>query len=802
MQHNCKAARHSRAPPGARLVVEVLRRIRDITLLIGLVALAGLAAPEWPGSPRLDTILYEAVAEKLTPGAVLLVGQQDRVLHHKAYGKRSLLPEESPMGLGTIFDCASLTKIMATTPAVMMLVEEGKVRLNDPLVAYLPKFAGGKSKITIRHLLTHTSGLRPDVDLVPEWSGYETGVALAYRETPVAGPGERFIYSDINFILLGELVRTISGMPLDQFAKERVFVPLGMTETGFLPAEELKPRIAPTERLKDGTILHGVVHDPSTRFMGGVSGHAGVFSTAHDISRFCQMMLNGGSIDGVRILSPLSVAQMTTPQAPDGVVNRGLGWDINSSFSSVRGDLFPVGSFGHTGYTGPSLWIDPFTHTYVVLMTNRVHPTTRTSVVSLRSRVASAVASTLTEVDVDQARGVITGKTERRVKLKREPVVGGVVLTGLDVAAKDDFEIFAGKRIGLITNRTGTDREHRRNVDLLAGAAQVDLAAIFTPEHGFASAVEEEHIEDSHDAATSAPIHSLYQPERRRPTPDQLDGLDALVFDIQDVGARFYTYITTMAYAMEVAAKEGIPFYVLDRPNPINGVAVEGPGLDDELRSFIGYFPMPVRHGMTVGELALMFNRENAIGADLHVVRMRGWRREMWFDETGLPWVDPSPNIRNLNQAILYPGVALLEGLSNYSVGRGTQTPFEFFGADWMDSGRVAAALSHRNLPGVAFYPVARTPEASRFAGQEVRGIQMLVTDRDALESTRLGLVIADTLVRMYPGQVELSQTKRLVGDQRAINMLEQGESPDKIWDDWRQSAQRFSELRAGYLLY
>ncbi len=778
------------------------RRIRNIALLIGLIALGGFAAPDWPGAERLDAILDNAVAEKLTPGTVLLVGRQDRVLYHKAYGKRSLLPAESLMGLDTIFDCASLTKVMATAPAVMMLVEEGKVRLDDPLTAYLPEFADGKSKITVRHLLTHTSGLRPDLDLGPEWSGYETGVSMAYRETPVAGPGERFIYSDINFILLAELVRTVSEMPIDEFAKERIFGPLGMTETGFLPDEELRPRIAPTEKLKDGTILHGVVHDPTTRFMGGVSGHAGVFSTAHDISRFCRMMLNGGSFDGVRILSPLSIAQMTTPQAPEGVVGRGLGWDINSYFASVRGDLFPVGSYGHTGYTGPSIWIDPFTRTYVILMTNRVHPTTGTSIVSLRSRVASAVASTLTEVDVEEARAAITGRTQRTPKPKPESVVSGVVLTGLDVAAQDDFQLFAGKRIGLITNRTGVDRELRRNVDLLSKAADVDLAAIFTPEHGFASAVEEEHIEDSNDRATGAPVYSLYQPQRRRPTPDQLLGLDALVFDIQDVGARFYTYITTMAYAMEVAAKEGVSFYVLDRPNPIKGVAVEGPPLDDELRSFIGYFPMPVRHGMTVGELALMFNQENAIGADLHVVRMRGWRRQMWFDQTGLPWVDPSPNIRNLNGAILYPGVALLEGLSNYSVGRGTQTPFEFVGADWMDGGRVAAALRRRNLPGVGFYPVSRTPEASRFAGRRIHGIQMLVTDREALETTRLGLVIAETLMRMYPGQIELSQTKRLIGDQRTIENLEQGQSSDQIWDNWTKDAERFSALRAGYLLY
>ena len=750
----------------------------------------------------MNSILADALEQKLTPGAVLLVGRDQRTLHHRAYGKRSLVPEEDAMALDTIFDCASLTKVIATTPSVIMLVEEGKVRLDAQLVKYLPGFKQGKSKITVRHLLTHTSGLRPDLDLAPQWSGYETAIKMAYRETPVDGPGKRFLYSDINFILLAELVRKVSGKPVNEFAKERIFKPLKMDQTGFLPAEELKPRIAPTERLKDGTILHGVVHAPSTRFMGGVSGHAGLFSTASDISRFCRMMLNGGTLDGIRILSPLSIAQMTTPQAPDDIVGRGLGWDISSYFASLRGDLFPVGSYGHTGYTGTSIWIDPFTKAYVVLMTNRVHPSAKTSIVSLRSRVASAVAATLTDVKVEQARAAITGETDRRQKQSEGPVNSNVVLSGLDVSVKDGFQLFSGKRVGLITNRTGVDRELRRNVDLFAAAENVTLAAIFTPEHGFASAVEEEHIEDSRDTATGAQIHSLYQPERRRPTPDQLQGIDVLVFDIQDVGARFYTYVTTMAYAMEVAAKESIPFFVLDRPNPINGVAIEGPGLDDELRSFIGYFPMPVRHGMTVGELALMFNQEKSIGAGLHVVRMRGWKRGMWFDQTGLPWVDPSPNIRNLNQAILYPGIALLEGLRNYSVGRGTQAPFEFVGADWMDSNRLVSALRLQALSGVSFYAESRTPAASRFEGKRIDGVHLLVTDRDSIEPTRVGLVLAESLLRMYPGRVQLADTKRLIGDLGSMDALRRGESSGAIWRSWRKGAQEFSALRSGYLLY
>ncbi len=750
-----------------------------------------LAAPAygegWRGSSILDRVVEDEIAAGIMPGAVLLVGQGDRILHHRAYGDRSLLPARAPMRLDTVFDCASLTKVVTTAPAILMLVEEGRVRLDERVTKYLPDFARGESKITVRQLLTHSSGLRPDLDLEPVWSGYETGIEMAYREVPVAEPGARFIYSDINFILLAEIVRQLTGKRIDEFARERIFEPLGMRETLFQPPATLLERIAPTEKLADGTLLHGVVHDPTTRFMGGVAGHAGMFSTASDLARYCRMMLNRGRSGTKRILSPLGVAAMTRAQTPEGLPARGLGWDIDSPFASNRGDLFPAGSYGHTGYTGTSLWLDPSTQAYVVLMTNRVHPRVSTSVVSLRSRVASAVAAALDTPASAVARPAPAESTQ-------------TVLSGLDVLVRDGFAMLEGKRIGLITNRTGVDRRGRRGADLFRGATNLTLAAILTPEHGLDAVLDQEVIGDSTYAET--PVYSLYQGDRRRPTAEMLAGLDALVFDIQDVGARFYTYTTTMAYAMEEAAKAGIPFYVLDRPNPITGLDPEGPVLDPELRSFIGYFQMPVRHAMTAGELALMYNEANHIGADLHVVKMEGWRRSMWFDQTGLPWIDPSPNIRTLNQALLYPGIAILEGLKNYSVGRGTDTPFEFVGASWMDATAVANELNRLPLQGVRVYAVRRKPESSHFAGEEIPGLQIAVTDRDRFSSLRFGLELASAIVRLHPAQVSLDQTLKLIGQRDAASGLERGASSQEMWAAWEAQVREFESPRALYQLY
>jgi uncharacterized protein YbbC (DUF1343 family)/CubicO group peptidase (beta-lactamase class C family) len=772
-------------------------------LFCGLVlAAATLSAQSFPGGSALDDVINLAIEQGRLPGAVVLVGHNGQVVYRKAYGKRALIPQPEAMTVDTIFDCASLTKVIATTSSLMKLFEQGKFRLSDKVTDYIPEFQGGKSDITIRNLFTHFSGMAPDVPLKDPWSGYEHGIHLATIDKPTNPPGVRFVYSDINFILLGEIVHRLSGQMLSEYARQNVFLPLGMKDTMFQPPAALVPRIAPTERpTKTAAPLRGVVHDPTARNMGGVAGHAGMFSTADDLARFAQMMIDGGTISGTRIFSPLTVAKFIEPQTPpDQPILRGLGWDLDSPFSSNRGELFPIGSFGHTGFTGTSVWIDPSTKTYVILLANSVHPDLRPAITALRSRVATIAAAGIGA----STQGVtLTGyfETQAGAGVRREITRTGDTRTGLDVLAADHFRAFAGRHVGLITNQTGVDRDGRRNIDLMRQAG-ITIAAIFSPEHGFAGVEERPGIQDSSDPATGIKIYSLYG-QTMRPTPEMLRGLDVLVFDIQDVGARFYTYETTMAYSLEAAAKAGIPFYVLDRPNPITGTHVEGPLLDAGNRSFVGSFAgLPVRHGMTMGELARMFNGENKLGANLTVVAMQDWNRGDWFDSTGLPWVNPSPNLRSLNAAILYPGLCLLESAKNYSVGRGTDAPFEQIGADFIRGRELAALLNKRLIPGVRIYPTSFTPTESNFKGKHIEGLRFDVVNRDVFDATRLGLEIAAAIQQLYPGKIDFTVLKRLIGSDDVIRRLQAGEDARAIQQSFQDAVSGYVKMREQYFLY
>ena len=809
------------------LALALFQNALSIQLPSGSPATNGISAERLA---RMDAVIQTSIEKKELPGAVVLVARHGRVVWRKAYGARAVEPQREAMTTDTIFDLASLTKVVAATTSIMILIEQGKVRLNDSVVKFIPEMKeGGRDAITIEHLLTHTTGFAPDFDLRERWIGYEEAIKRLYREPLRSQPGTRFVYSDINYIALGEVVHRVSGLMLDDFAKRNIFAPLGMRDTGFRPDTKLKSRIAPTEKRRGQMNylgdtgadagpeaeqwLRGQVHDPTSFRMGGIAGHAGLFSTADDLATFCQMLLNGGVFNGVRILGPMTIATMTRPHAvAENGSARGLGWDIASSFSANKGDLFPLGSFGHTGFTGTSIWIDPASDTFVIFLSNRVHPDGKGDVGPLRGRVASIVASSIMDTTVAKAREEsATTAADLLASLARlnannvrgtvneNTVADAQVLTGIDVLERDGFKQLNGMRIGLVTNQTGQDRSGRSTIDILFKAPNVKLVTLFSPEHGIRG-VADEKVSDTKDEQTGLPIYSLYG-ETRRPKPEQLKDLDALVYDIQDVGARFYTYITTLGYVLEEATKIKLPVFVFDRPNPINGIDVEGPLADQDKLSFIAYHPIPVRHGLSVGELARLYNEERHIGADLRVIKMENWRRAMWFDATGLVWINPSPNMRSLTEAALYPGVGLLE-TTNLSVGRGTDTPFEVIGAPWLDGRRLATYLNARRIPGVRFIPLRFTPKSSVFKNEECKGINLVVTDRAKFQSVSAGIEIAAALHQLFPTQWKIDGYSHLLVNSDALERLKRGDSPEEIVRSWASALENFRRARMRVLIY
>ena len=798
---------------------------RYLSVICVICILCGLVQPASAQLAQIDMAIADDISKKRLPGAVVIVGRKGRITWRKAYGARAIEPAREAMTPDTIFDLASLTKVVATATSIMILVERGKVRLNDPVSVYIPELKSeGRDRITIEQLLTHVSGYAPDFDLRERWSGHDEAVKRLIKEPLRNPPGTRFTYSDIGYIALGEVVARAGGMPLNEFAQKNIFGPLRMTSTGFQPAAALRARIAPTEKRRgqlsylgdsadnigaEGEMwLRGQVHDPTSYRMDGIAGHAGLFSTANDLAIYCRMILNRGSYGGVRILAPLTVAEMTRPRivvANGGT--RGLGWDMNTSFSTNRGELFPLGSFGHTGFTGTSVWIDPATETFVVFLSNRVHPDGKGDVGPLRGRVASIVAASVTDTAaVERAReqsAKYYADTIRSLQQFTSRLEGsGVsarVLTGIDVLERDNFKQLAGMRIGLVTNHTGRNREGRQTIDVLNKAPGLKLVALFSPEHGIRGLLDDK-VSDSKDESTGLPIYSLYG-ETRRPKSEQLKDLDALVFDIQDIGARFYTYISTLGYVMEEAAKVKLPVFVLDRPNPIGGTDVEGPIADKDKLSFISYHTIPTRHGLTIGELAQLFNKQRNIGADVRVIKMEGWRRTMWFDETNLTWVNPSPNMRSLTEATLYPGVGLLE-TTNVSVGRGTDTPFEIVGAPWIQGDKLAEHLNQRGLPGVRFVPVRFTPKASVFKDEACGGVNIIITDRAEFRSLLTGIEMALALRKLYASEWKVDSYLRLLVNADTLERVKRGEPARDIVASWNEGLQEFRRARSEVLLY
>jgi uncharacterized protein YbbC (DUF1343 family)/CubicO group peptidase (beta-lactamase class C family) len=770
-----------------------------LIVLTLLFAVPAIAQPlDFTG---IDEAATEAVQSGDIPGVVVLVGRGDDTLYLRAFGSRTVVPTAQEMKTDTIFDIASLTKPFGTTLAVMALVEKGAVKLDAPLSRYVPDFRKTSyEQATIQRLLTHSAGF----PAIPPAATVRNGFPRAARvlaQTPADyPPGTGFQYSDTGFILLGEMVRRVSGLPLDRYLDKTIFTPLALRDTSFQPPAPKRERIAPTEFF-GGHMLLGEVHDPRARALNGVAGHAGMFSTAGDLARLCRMLVNEGELDGRRVLRASTVKLMWT-RTGDGNGSRALGWDVASVYSSTMAPFFPIGAVGHTGFTGTAVWIDPPSRSYMILLTNRVHPSGggAARILELRRRVAAAVGAQLFRPPLQVAEVESTAPAADGPLDIAPPRPPAIVRSGLDVLAAQNFATLQGYSIGLVTNQTGIDGQGRRAIDLLAAAPKVRLHAIFSPEHGLTGDSNSENVPHGRDAATGRPIWSLYG-AARRPTPAMLKDINLIVYDIQDVGVRYYTYLTTLVYVMEEAARHNIPLVVLDRPNPITGRVVEGPLMDADLGSFTAPHRIPVRTGMTIGEFGRMVAMERRIPVSMTIVPVEGWERDRWYDETGLPWVHPSPNIRSVMQALLYSGVGLLEA-TNISVGRGTEVPFEVVGAPWIEPYGLAQALNDLRLPGVRFDPVSFTPTADKYAQTMCSGVQVVITDRDAIRPVTVGLAIGRALRARHRDQFRAEHIQNLLVNRSTMWAFLRDEPLERLvaWADADRSD--FLKRRASYLIY
>jgi uncharacterized protein YbbC (DUF1343 family)/CubicO group peptidase (beta-lactamase class C family) len=747
---------------------------------------------------KADDAIQGAIARHEIPGAVLIAGTADQIVYRKAYGYRSLEPEKTPNALDTIYDLASLSKNVGCATSLMVLVDRGKLDVHQPVAKYLPEFGqNGKDAITVEQLLLHRGGLVPDNPM----KDYENGPNEAWKKIcalkTTYEPGTKMVYTDVGFIVLGKLVERVSGQPLDQFARENVFAPLDMNDTSYKPAKSLRGRIAPTEK-RNGEWMIGDVHDPRSWALGGVAGHAGVFSTGDDVARWVQMLLNDGALNGKRIMSEATMREMLTKRClADRTMCRGYGVDFTSNLSNApRGNRFEKGTtFGHTGYTGTAYWADPVNKCFYVLLTNRVHPTDSHSkeVTALRRVVATACAEaflgpapTTQESDHAAADQSASGRPAD-------------VYCGIDVLKRDSFKQLDGRKVALITNHTGRDRDGNWTVELLHKDKNLQLVKLFSPEHGLYGKLDEK-VGNTTDEKTGLPVFSLYG-KTTRPNDEMLAGVDTLVFDIQDVGARFYTYSATLGICMEEAGKRGIRFVVLDRPNPITGEIVDGPLADEDRLGFTAFRPIATAHGMTFGELAKMYAGDFGVRCELLVVPCENWKRSMWWDQTGLTWINPSPNMRNTTQALLYTAVCLLEA-TNVSVGRGTDQPFELFGAPWIDARKLAAELNGANIPGLRFVPIEFTPTSSVNKEKLCHGIYVIVADRTAVKPVEAGVTIAYWIRKLFPNDFQADRVVRLLQNKAASDALLAGKSPEEIIATWKEPLEQFKRAREKYLIY
>lgn len=728
---------------------------------------------------RLDTYINNEITAGF-PGAVLLIMKNGEIVKNTAYGNAKvyegleLADSPQPMTTETLFDLASITKVFATTFAIMKLEEDGLLNTSDYVYQYLEGFnTEEKSAITIGHLLTHTSGFGssfrffdPDNKYGEDFYSLDRDTTMALlSDLPLNYPtGTDSAYSDLGFITLGSIVETITGMTLDAYVEQNIYQSLDLAYTMFTPLDKgvLPEMIAATERAgntRDNRYewpdvrtytLQGEVHDELAYYaMNGVSGNAGLFSNAHDLAVMAQMLLNGGAYGEKRIFEEATVDKFTSRSIENPRYCLGFDYGVDNKNYRRYSLLTSDTAFGKTGWTGTNVLIDPTNHMAVILLTNKRHtPFLEGSFMGSDyqtgqySPIITQIYEMLMDTDVYAFEPVAVPDNAERTD----------VVLGIDRI--HDFDtLFDGNNVGLITNQSGVNSQGISSIDVMYN--NTNLVALFAPEHGIEGLLDAgERYNSTIDPSTDLPVYSLYG-SNLKPSADMLKGMDVLTFDIQDVGSRFYTYIYTMTNAMEACAKQNVSFVVFDRPNPLGG-AIEGNLLEDDYTSFVGMYPIPIRHGLTVGELAMYINDVYNIGCDLTVIPMENWHRELYYDDTTLTFTAPSPNMKTATTALVYPGTCLIEG-TNISEGRGTKYPFELIGAPFVNPYVLADELNSYHLPGVTFIPSAFMPESSKFEDELCYGVRLHVEDKTTFEPVSTGISLLYAFKVLYEKDFEVT---------------------------------------------
>ncbi len=719
---------------------------------------------------QIHDAVAKAVEDAKAPGAVAYVGDLEHTHAHIAIGARMIVPENRPAELDTIYDLASITKVMATATSIMLLNESSAVDLNAPVSQYLefPAFA----QFTVRQCLTHTAGLNPGKPFYKDCTTIDA-MLERYAEMPLNWPpGTRWLYSDVGFMILGRIVEVASKQTLDAFCQAKVFTPLKMKSTTYNPPSKWADKCAATEQCPwRGKLMVGEVHDENAYAVGGVAGHAGLFSTAGDMATFTRALLTG------KILKPDTLKSMLTLGLVPEWPWQGLGWQLDGWPSKNFGFLPTRDGAGHVGFTGTSLWMDKTYGRFTILLSNTCHPSRVTrDTETLRRTFYTAIGKMYYPNSAN-------------------------VHTGLDRLLREDFKELRGKRVALLTHQAAIDQLGRHILDVFALAPDVRLVRLFSPEHGLSGQAEAGAAVGSQIGAV--PVISLYG-KRSAPTAEELHGIDMFVVDLQDVGARYYTYPATMKACLKACAAARVPVLVLDRPNPVGGAILEGP-IAVNTDSLVCWGAVPARHGMTMGEIAEWFHQTDLkdTGLKLNVSLLDSWVPERLFSQCSLNWIAPSPNIPTPETAILYTGTCLFEG-TNVSEGRGTDAPFGTIGATWIDSERLIAAIPAEATVGVKVEAATFTPRSlpgravsPKFQDAACHGVRITLTDALAARPFALAVATLVALRKNHPKDLKWEKSFDVLAGSSALReRIEKRDDAMQIVRDFNQALAEFDSVR------